>query len=200
MPDESERNLAGWVWWLLLLPLRILLYLSVPDVQREGRERFYVLALFISLFWVVIFTYFCIWCSLVASESFGMSTSLMGIVALSVAACVPEFITGVMMAKRAMGSSAIMTCVGSNVFELTVGLSVPWLIRAAWKGGEALKASGHFFEVTFPALLVVIVVSFVVLRCNRFVISKATGFGLFFLYGLFITQAVFVEMKDLDLS
>lgn len=52
----------------------------------------------------------------------------MGLTFLAAGTSVPDLITSVLVAKEGKGDMAVSSSIGSNLFDVTVGLPLPWLI------------------------------------------------------------------------
>lgn len=53
---------------------------------------------------------------------------VMGLTFLAAGTSIPDLITSVIVARKGFGDMAVSSSVGSNIFDVTVGLPVPWLI------------------------------------------------------------------------
>merc|ERR1712117_810616 len=51
-----------------------------------------------------------------------------GLTFLAAGTSVPDLITSVLVAKEGKGDMAVSSSIGSNLFDVTVGLPVPWLL------------------------------------------------------------------------
>merc|ERR1719195_2349148 len=58
----------------------------------------------------------------------GLSQSTMGITFLAAGTSVPDLITSVIVARAGHGDMAVSSSIGSNLFDVTVGLPLPWLL------------------------------------------------------------------------
>merc|ERR1711907_651043 len=58
----------------------------------------------------------------------GIPDVVMGIVFLAAGTSVPDLISSVIVAKQGEGDMAVSSSIGSNVFDVAVGLPLPWLI------------------------------------------------------------------------
>eukprot|EP00747_Dinoflagellata_sp_TGD_P215393 gnl/TRDRNA2_/TRDRNA2_88091_c0_seq1.p1 gnl/TRDRNA2_/TRDRNA2_88091_c0~~gnl/TRDRNA2_/TRDRNA2_88091_c0_seq1.p1 ORF type:complete len:349 (+),score=72.33 gnl/TRDRNA2_/TRDRNA2_88091_c0_seq1:2-1048(+) len=187
---EPGAGLCGWVWFLATLPIIATLILTVPDVRREGRENWYAASFFISICWVALFTYLMVWFASVTADAFGMSVNLMGLTVLAVGTSVPDFITSVIVAKQGKGDMAVSSSIGSNIFDITVGLPIPWLIYSIALEGESVKVSGKDTAFSIIVLLGMLLCTILTVKLNKWVMTKAMGFCMFALYAAFMTQVV----------
>merc|ERR1711923_300143 len=59
-------------------------------------------------------------------ETLGISDAVMGLTFLAAGTSVPDLITSVLVAKEGKGDMAVSSSIGSNLFDVTVGLPLPW--------------------------------------------------------------------------
>merc|ERR1712179_725555 len=74
------------------------------------------------------FSYFMVWWATVTGEALSISDAVMGLTFLAAGTSVPDLITSVLVAKEGKGDMAVSSSIGSNLFDVTVGLPVPWLL------------------------------------------------------------------------
>lgn len=55
---------------------------------------------------------------------------IMGLTFLAAGTSIPDLITSVIVARKGLGDMAVSSSVGSNIFDVCVGLPVPWLLYA----------------------------------------------------------------------
>ena len=96
------------------------------------------------------------------------------------------------VAKRGLGNMAVSNALGSNSFNIYIGLGLPWLIYTATIGPyHALPAD----DIVGPVLvLVVTLLAFLVLlACTGFRLHRAHGVVFLALYLAFLVWAVAKE-------
>ena len=76
------------------------------------------------------------------AEVFGIvcyiPTVVMGLTFLAAGTSVPDLLTSVLVAREGKGDMAVSSSVGSNIFDVLVGLPLPWLLASAVNGGKPL--------------------------------------------------------------
>merc|ERR1711988_814470 len=58
----------------------------------------------------------------------GIPDVVMGITILAAGTSVPDLISSVIVAQQGEGDMAVSSSIGSNIFDVTVGLPFPWMI------------------------------------------------------------------------
>jgi Ca2+/Na+ antiporter len=124
----AGEGIASKLLWGASLPLMIPMWCSIPDPQDKARERYYPCAFIMSIVWIAIFSYFMVWWATTLGVTLGISDAVMGLTFLAAGTSVPDLITSVLVAKEGKGDMAVSSSIGSNLFDVTVGLPLPWLI------------------------------------------------------------------------
>merc|ERR1711904_711062 len=60
---------------------------------------------------------------------------IMGLIFLAAGTSVPDALGSIAVAKQGEGDMAVANAFGSNVFDILLGLGVPWMLKACM-GGE----------------------------------------------------------------
>lgn len=75
----------------------------------------------------------------------GIPDSIMGITFLAAGTSVPDAMASVMVARQGQGDMAVSNTIGSNVFDVLIGLALPWwLMTVCVHPGSSVS---HFFTI-----------------------------------------------------
>lgn len=73
----------------------------------------------------------------------------MGLTFLAAGTSIPDLITSVIVARKGLGDMAVSSSVGSNIFDVCVGLPVPWLLYTVYNGTPIkVNAKGMLCSIT----------------------------------------------------
>jgi Ca2+/Na+ antiporter len=140
----------GYAKWLFLLPLVASTTFTVPDVRRHGNQKGKAcyFAFFMSIVWIGIYSYFMVgWAELVG-DFVGIPAYIMGLTFLAAGTSVPDLLSSVIVARMGEGDMAVSSSIGSNIFDILVGLPLPWIAFSAIEG-EMVSVSVCFVSLTF---------------------------------------------------
>eukprot|EP00566_Odontella_aurita_P005048 CAMPEP_0113533902 /NCGR_PEP_ID=MMETSP0015_2-20120614/4871_1 /TAXON_ID=2838 /ORGANISM="Odontella" /LENGTH=622 /DNA_ID=CAMNT_0000433023 /DNA_START=356 /DNA_END=2221 /DNA_ORIENTATION=+ /assembly_acc=CAM_ASM_000160 len=118
--------------YILVLPLVIALAFTVPDVRRPGWHKFCYVAFVMSIVWIGVFSYFMVTWAEIIGNTIGIPPVIMGITLLAAGTSVPDLLSSVIVARMGEGDMAVSSSIGSNIFDILVGLPLPWIIYTAW--------------------------------------------------------------------
>jgi sodium/potassium/calcium exchanger 3 len=86
---------------------------------------------------------------------------------------------------------AISNALGSNVFDILLGLGVPWTLGILTKGENIFfYGSSQYLTEWIIILTLVVVVFFMVLIANKWVLSRNIGLVFFSCYFIYVGYAV----------
>jgi len=137
----TNGSLRDWIWYIICLPLVLVLTITIPDVQRPGNGKWCFISFCISIVWIGVFSYAMVEWAEIVGNTFGIPDELMGLTVLAAGTSVPDLLSSVIVARRGQGDMAVSSSVGSNIFDILVGLPVPWLIYSAVHKGRAVEVS-----------------------------------------------------------
>ncbi|MED6251272.1 hypothetical protein ATANTOWER_026939 [Ataeniobius toweri] len=183
--------------YLLLLPIMFLLWLTLPDVRKPASRKFLILTFLGSIFWISIFSYLMVWWAHQVGETIGISEEVMGLTILAAGTSIPDLITSVIVARKGLGDMAVSSSVGSNIFDITVGLPIPWLIYSVLHNGEAVTVSSNGLFCTIVLLFLMLLFVIISIAASHWKMSKKLGITMFVLYFVFLVFSVLLEYQVL---
>merc|ERR1719316_1230100 len=114
----------------------------------------------------------------------------MGLIFLAAGTSVPDALGSVAVAKQGEGDMAVANALGSNVFDILLGLGVPWLLKAAM-GTQIIFNGASKDLLQWILILVGVLVLFVgSLILNRWKLNKTMGVLLMTFYCIHVTVAL----------
>ncbi|KAM6467473.1 sodium/potassium/calcium exchanger 4 isoform 3-T3 [Liasis olivaceus] len=122
-PPEGKMDK---VKWILTWPLIFLLFFTIPNCSKPRWENFFMLTFVFSTLWIALFSYFMVWLVTVIGYTLGIPDVIMGITFLAAGTSVPDCMASLIVARQGLGDMAVSNTIGSNVFDILVGLGVPW--------------------------------------------------------------------------
>ncbi|KFO97602.1 Sodium/potassium/calcium exchanger 2 [Calypte anna] len=190
-PDTPRKQFT----YLIVFPIVLPLWISLPDVRNPGSKKFFPITFFGSISWIAFFSYLMVWWAHQVGETIGISEEIMGLTILAAGTSIPDLITSVIVARKGLGDMAVSSSVGSNIFDITVGLPLPWLLYAVIHNlaPVAVSSNGLFCAI----VLLFIMLLFVILSIAfcKWKMNKVLGFLMFGLYFVFLIVSVLLEDK-----
>ncbi|XP_032378384.1 sodium/potassium/calcium exchanger 1 isoform X2 [Etheostoma spectabile] len=191
---ETRRKQAT---YLLLLPIVFPLWLTLPDVRNPASRRYFVISFIGSILWIGVFSYLMVWWAHQVGETIGISEEIMGLTILAAGTSIPDLITSVIVARKGLGDMAVSSSVGSNIFDITIGLPVPWLIYTSLHNGEPVTVSSNGLFCAIVLLFLMLLFVIISIAVCRWKMSRMLGFTMFVLYFVFLVLSVLLEDRVL---
>ncbi|CAD5225345.1 unnamed protein product [Bursaphelenchus okinawaensis] len=124
-PTTNRKRLV----YIMLIPIMIPLYITLPDVKKPGRQKFVIWTFFGSILWIAFYSYLMVWWANTIGSTLGMPNEIMGLTILAAGTSIPDLITSIIVARKGLGDMAVSSSIGSNLFDVCVGLPFPWLLK-----------------------------------------------------------------------
>ncbi|XP_029576350.1 sodium/potassium/calcium exchanger 1 isoform X5 [Salmo trutta] len=188
-PDTRRKQAT----YLFLLPIVFPLWLTVPDVRNPASRKYFAMTFIGSITWIAVFSYLMVWWAHQVGETIGISEEIMGLTILAAGTSIPDLITSVIVARKGLGDMAVSSSVGSNIFDITMGLPVPWLIFSAMHGGVPVAVNSNGLFCAIVLLFVMLLFVIVSIAACRWKMSRVLGFTMFMLYFVFLVLSVMLE-------
>ncbi|NWU61390.1 NCKX1 protein, partial [Pterocles burchelli] len=181
--------------YLFLFPIIFPLWSTIPDVRNPDSRKFFVLTFFGSIIWIAVFSYLMVWWAHQVGETIGISEEIMGLTILAAGTSIPDLITSVIVARKGLGDMAVSSSVGSNIFDITVGLPVPWFLFSIFNGLSpvAVSSNGLFCAIVLLFLMLLFVI--ISIAVCKWKMNKLLGLTMFALYFVFLIISVLLEDK-----
>ena len=178
-PKEGLMNKLNWV---VTIPLLLLLNFTIPGINRPVVFRFTI-----TVIWIGIFSYFMVdWIELVGN-TIGIPLNVMGLTFLAAGTSVPDLFSSIIVARQGKGDMAVSSSIGSNIFDILVGLPLPWLLYGICYGVNIIVEASNL-ELSLIILIAMLVfVILTIMWCN-WEMNNKLGYTMLLLYIGFVAQ------------
>jgi len=190
----KDGGVRDWVWYIICLPLVFVLTFTIPDVQRPGMGKWCYVSFIISIIWIGGFSYFMVDWAEIVGKTFGIPSEIMGLTVLAAGTSVPDLLSSVIVARRGQGDMAVSSSVGSNIFDILVGLPLPWILYSAVNKGEKIFVASEGLIRSLLILIVMLVLVVISIHCQGWKLTKTLGGFMFLFYILFLIQAIVLAL------
>lgn len=182
---------CGRVTYLLRLPALVCLWITLPDVRKQKSRKFVVFTLLGSLLWMMVFLYFIGWLMRRVSETFSIPELL--VERFSSVLNLPVLVTALIVARRGLGDMATSVALGSNIYEITLGRPVPWLVFSAVHSLAPVGVSSSGLTCVVSGFFIVFFLFIVSFASCKLKIRRILGFIMVLLYCLTFLLSVMLN-------
>lgn len=188
-PPPANAGYFPWVWYIISFPLFALFINTIVDVRKEGRAKYAILAFVACLAWMGLFSYFLVCWVEIIGATLGIPSVIMGLTFLAAGTSVPDMLAAVIVAKKGQGDKAVSSSIGSNVFDICVGLAFPWLLfNLIYKIPVVVIADG--FLISIIILFLTLLIMILTIKLRGWTLPQSSGYFFIFLYFVYVIQQV----------
>ncbi|XP_067877810.1 sodium/potassium/calcium exchanger 3-like [Heterodontus francisci] len=182
--------------WLVSWPLGFLLCYTVPNCSEPRWEKWFMATFLCSTLWIGLFSYIMVWMVTIIGYSLEIPDVIMGITFLAAGTSVPDCMASLIVARQGMGDMAVSNSIGSNVFDILLGLGAPWMLRTLvlnYGSMVSINSKGIIYSV----ILLLASVSLMVLgiHLNKWKLDRRLGLGALVLYAVFLCFSILIELN-----
>lgn len=177
MPEEAEfpgnpftsgcpGSVGGAVYFFVAFPFYVLYFFTFPTFLPAGGLR-NALLFFVNIVWITGLTLVMVYFATFGGCLLEIDPFIIGVVILAIGTSVPDALASFIVARDGHGDMAISNALGSNVFDILLGLGLPWFLSGLSFPGQVNAPEGP--------------------RDGQFVVTNGLGWGLAMLvFGLFL--------------
>ncbi|WAQ93889.1 NCKX5-like protein [Mya arenaria] len=170
VPDGAALRM----YWVIMMPLKCIFFVSIPDCRREGAwHKFYIMTFIMSIVWIAACSYLMVWMVTIIGDALDIPDTVMG-----------------------YGDMAVSNSIGSNVFDILMCLGLPWLLDTAIvkKGDPLIINSGG---ISYSALILLFTVAFMLVCVNlaKWKLTKPFGALCLVVYVIVISISCLFELN-----
>ena len=104
----------------------------MADVRAEGNKDKYLQTIAMSVFWLALMSFVMTECLEKLGLLLGIDAMVMGITFSAAGTSFPNVFASMLVARQGLGNAAISNALGGNVFNIFMGLGLPWFLCECW--------------------------------------------------------------------
>ncbi|XP_072293507.1 sodium/potassium/calcium exchanger 3-like [Eucyclogobius newberryi] len=194
VPHRCPGGVLNKFKWLLAWPLSLIFYFTIPNCSSQRWENYFMLSFFSSTMWIAGLSYIMVWMVTVIGFTLGIPDVIMGITFLAAGTSVPDCMASLIVARQGMGDMAVSNSIGSNVFDILVGLGLPWSIKTlAISYGSDIKLYSKGLIFSVGLLLASVFLTVLGVHLNKWTLDRRLGLLCLMLYSVFLCFSCLIE-------
>uniref|UniRef100_UPI003217AFC4 calcium/sodium antiporter n=1 Tax=uncultured Draconibacterium sp. TaxID=1573823 RepID=UPI003217AFC4 len=163
-------------------PVDKLLHFIFPAAER------YYLVFIISILIIAALSYVLVEVAVHAAHALNIPEAIIALTVLAVGTSIPDLFSSIIVAKQGRGDMAVSNAIGSNIFDILVGLGLPFLIVMSMSG-EAISTGGNLVSSAL-ILAASVVLLVLLLLVKKWKVGKLTG-------GILIATYIFYVLNEI---
>ncbi|CAL8331070.1 unnamed protein product [Merluccius merluccius] len=196
VPFSIPAGVCNKLKWLAMWPLCLLLFFTVPNCSKRPWEKWFMVSFFTATVWIAGLSYIMVWMVTVIGYTLGIPDVIMGITFLAAGTSVPDCMASLIVARQGLGDMAISNSIGSNVFDILVGLGLPWALQTLcidYGSNVQLNSRGLIFSVVL--LLGSVFLTVVGVHLNKWTLDRRLGLACLLMYSIFLCFSILIEFN-----
>ncbi|XP_026777939.3 sodium/potassium/calcium exchanger 3 [Pangasianodon hypophthalmus] len=190
-PLRLPDGCAARVKWVVSWPLGVLLYYTVPNCILPRWHRWFMVTFITSTLWIAIFSYLMVWMVTIISYTLDIPDYIMGITFLAAGTSVPDCMASLIVARQGMGDMAVSNSIGSNIFDILLGLGFPWVLRTlVVEHGSSVFINNKGLVYSVILLLASVFLTVLSVHLNGWKLDRRLGLCLMLLYSIFLLCSI----------
>lgn len=176
--EPERQQVAGWHHLEALVETVLRRITGAPDKN-------FVWAFVVSIALIVALSYVLVESTIVFAAGIGIPPVIVALTLLAAGTSAPDLMASVDVAREGRGGMAVANAVGSNTFDLLVGLALPWTIALSILGLSGIDVGTGDLWVSIGILVATTLILAVFLSSER-ELSRREGIVLLLLYAVFV--------------
>lgn len=152
------------------------------------KEERYYLIFILSILIIAALSFVLVEAAVNVAHILDIPEAIIALTVLAVGTSIPDLFSSLIVAKEGRGDMAVSNAIGSNIFDILVGLGLPFLIVMSLSG-EIIQAGGDLLSSTLilSGSVILLVVLLLVMKWR---IGKFIGIVLLSVYVLYVTNEI----------
>lgn len=152
-------------------------------------KKNYIRAFNVSVLLIGLISWFLVEYAIVFSEAINIPPVIVALTILAGGTSIPDMIASIVVARQGRGEMAIANAVGSNIFDILIGLGLPWVIAIIALGETVIVGTADLWSSAI-ILMGTVVLLFIFLT-TKYTLSRIEGWILVACYGAYVLWAWF---------
>ena len=175
--EEADCNPKG-----ILAPFDHFLCFIFPKPKR------YYLVFFVSIVLIAALSWALVELAVVISHELNIPEAIIALTVLAIGTSIPDLFSSLIVARQGRGDMAVSNAIGSNIFDILVGLGLPFILVMLISGGT-IEAGGNLLGSSL-ILSGSVVLLIVLLLVQRWKVGKLTGILLLVAYLAYVVYEI----------
>lgn len=170
----SLRRFTGLIDWIL-------------NLVFPKKERYYLVFL-VSIIVIAALSYVLVEVAVASAHILQIPEAIIALTVLAVGTSIPDLFSSIIVAKQGRGDMAVSNAIGSNIFDILVGLGLPFMIVMLIEG-SSIDAGGNIIRsviILFGSLLLLVFL----LLIRKWKVGKPTGILLIVTYIAYVIYEI----------
>lgn len=160
---------------------------SFPRLEKN--PNLYGISFLIAVLYISVLSWVMVDLAVFISRGLGISEALIALIVLAAGTSIPDLISSVIAAKKGYGNMAVSNAIGSNTFDILIGLGAPWMVYILIKD-HSIEVGNENILSSIILLFGTVILLALILIGKKFSITRNEGFLLIGVYLLYVAFSI----------
>lgn len=152
------------------------------------REEKYYMVFGVSILLIAALSYVLVEVAVALAHTLQIPEAIIALTVLAVGTSIPDLFSSIIVARQGRGDMAVSNAIGSNIFDILVGLGLPFMI-VMLLGTDTIEAGGNLIRsviILFGSVVLLVLL----LLLRRWKVGKPTGIILILVYIAYVVYEI----------
>ena len=129
------------------------------------------------------------------SEAINIPEFIVALTVIAMGTSIPDLVSSVIVAKQGRAGMAIVNGIGSNIFDVLIGLGLPFLLLFAFTAQNVVYVYASELNIAFAFLMGSIIILLVIFLITKWKTKRFVGIILIVLYVIYLSYEVILDSQ-----
>jgi len=184
--SKTSIKIFGKFWNIFMFPFRFVVGILYPNFIK----RSYVATFGVSIAYIGGVSFILVEEAVKLSEGFGIPHAVIGLTVIAIGTSIPDLFGSIAVARQGKVDMAVSNAIGSNIFDVLIGLGLPWTLALVIHGKQ-INVGLENLNSSVVLLLATIVVIFFIFIFQKWNLKRWSGLLLVFFYLIYFFSIIF---------
>ena len=183
--EEEEDEKSG--WRSIFIPLDFILEKLFPP------KKYFMMTFSLSILFIAVLCWVLVESAIGVSHILGIPEVVIALVVLAAGTSIPDMISSIIVAKQGRGGMAMSNAIGSNIFDIFIGLGLPWFLISYMRNTD-VEVENLGLNESIGLLFASVILIFGILIFNKWQLKKPVGYVLVGAYVAYVIYQIYLAM------
>ncbi|GAB0492444.1 hypothetical protein MMPV_003706 [Pyropia vietnamensis] len=165
---------------------------TIIDCSRDKYARYWAITFLVSVVWIAGISYLMVESARYFGCIVGIPAAVLGVTVLAAGTSVPDALASVSVARAGKGDFAVSNALGSNCFDVGIGLGAPWFLGGLILGRPQVIPTEPLTAIVVPVIILFAVIAALLglFALRRWQLSPLVGWLLLGAYVAFVAYSL----------
>lgn len=170
--------------------------LALVFIDLKKKPNWYLVNFVIAILLLGVLSHYMVESAVGVAHYIGVSEVIISLTILAAGTSVPDLLSSINVAKKGRGDMAIANAVGSNIFDIAIGLGLPWMIVLLFRQKQIAVATENLYSSVVLLFATVFALLFLLLM-KKWEMGRYAGIFLVGAYVFYVLSQIGIIELDI---